>query len=57
MTRILLLFAVLLFGSGSLWGVDIKTTPLYARIKSGLDAVPAIDTHDHLRPFGEMSQL
>jgi predicted TIM-barrel fold metal-dependent hydrolase len=36
---------------------DIKTTPLYARIKAALDAVPAIDTHDHLRPFGELPNL
>lgn len=33
---------------------DIKATPLYARLKAGLDAVPAIDTHDHLRPFKEI---
>jgi hypothetical protein len=33
---------------------DIKTTPLYARIKTALDAVPAIDTHAHLRPFREI---
>ncbi len=30
---------------------DIKQTPLYARIKAKLDAVPAVDTHDHLRSF------
>jgi predicted TIM-barrel fold metal-dependent hydrolase len=33
---------------------DIKRTELYQRIRSALDAVPAIDTHDHLRPFGEI---
>ncbi len=33
---------------------DIKQTPLYARIKAGLDAVRAIDTHDHLRAFDEI---
>jgi predicted TIM-barrel fold metal-dependent hydrolase len=33
---------------------DIKATPLYTRIKSSLDAVRAIDTHDHLRPFDEI---
>ncbi len=33
---------------------DIKTTPLYARIKAAIDAVPAIDTHDHLRPFDQI---
>jgi predicted TIM-barrel fold metal-dependent hydrolase len=36
---------------------DIKATPLYQRIKAGLDAVPAIDTHDHLRPFGELPNM
>lgn len=33
---------------------DIKRTDLYARIRKALDAVPAIDTHDHLRPFDEI---
>ena len=33
---------------------DIKQTPLYARIKAAIDAVPAIDTHDHLRPFDQL---
>jgi predicted TIM-barrel fold metal-dependent hydrolase len=28
-----------------------RTTPTYQRIKASLDAVPAIDTHDHLWPF------
>lgn len=32
----------------------IKATALYARIKTSLDAVRAIDTHDHLRPFDEI---
>ena len=41
------------FGSAAI-AADIKTTPLYARIKASLDAVPAIDTHDHLRPFTEI---
>ncbi len=35
-------------------GEDIKETDLYRRIKAALDAVPAIDTHDHLRPFAEI---
>ena len=30
---------------------DIKQTPLYQRIKSSLDDVPAIDTHEHIRGF------
>jgi predicted TIM-barrel fold metal-dependent hydrolase len=36
---------------------DIKTTPTYNRIKASLDAVPAIDTHDHLRSFGDLPNL
>lgn len=35
---------------------DVKQTPLYARIKQALDAVPAIDTHDHLRPFDQLPE-
>ncbi|MHC4727749.1 MAG: hypothetical protein ACYS17_11040 [Planctomycetota bacterium] len=30
---------------------DVKTTDVYARIKAGIDAVSAINTHDHLMPF------
>ena len=33
---------------------DVKQTPLYARLKTVIDAVPAIDTHDHLRPFDQL---
>jgi uncharacterized protein len=32
-----------------------RTTPGYARMKAYLDAVPAIDTHDHLWPFARLS--
>lgn len=32
---------------------DVKETETYRRIKSALDAVPAIDTHEHLRAFDE----
>jgi uncharacterized protein len=38
----------------SLLADDIKQTELYRRIRASLDAVPAIDTHDHLRPFDEI---
>jgi predicted TIM-barrel fold metal-dependent hydrolase len=31
--------------------LDTRKGPTYQRIKSHLDAVPAIDTHDHLHPF------
>ncbi|MBI3869328.1 MAG: amidohydrolase family protein [Verrucomicrobia bacterium] len=30
---------------------DVKQTDAFRRIKSHLDLVPAIDTHDHLKPF------
>lgn len=30
---------------------DVKETAVYARIKTGIDAVSAINTHDHLMPF------
>ncbi len=31
--------------------VATRNTPTYQRIKASLDAIPAIDTHDHLWPF------
>ena len=33
---------------------DAKSTIVYQRIKTALDAVPAIDTHEHLRAFKEI---
>jgi predicted TIM-barrel fold metal-dependent hydrolase len=39
---------------GPLYADDIKQSDLYKRIRSALDAVPAIDTHDHLRPFDDI---
>ncbi|HEV3342260.1 MAG TPA: amidohydrolase family protein [Pirellulales bacterium] len=33
---------------------DIKKSDLFRRIKTSIDAVPAIDTHDHLRSFDEI---
>ena len=43
-----------LFLSTPLSAEDIKRTELYRRIRAELDAVRAIDTHDHLRPFHEI---
>ena len=40
--------------SPSVIAADIKKTDLYHRIRAAIDAVPAIDTHDHLRPFNEI---
>ncbi len=31
--------------------VDVKKTETFRRIKAHIDGVPAIDTHDHLKPF------
>lgn len=56
MRMAVLLWAILSSG-GPLLAADIKGTPLYARIKDGLNAVAAIDTHEHLRPFGELPNL
>ena len=33
---------------------DVKKSELYGRIKTSLNAVPAIDTHEHLRPFDQI---
>ena len=54
MLRFLCALLVIGFTGGFTVADDIKKTPLYARINASLDAVPAIDTHDHLRPFGEI---
>src|ERR1051325_1311901 len=35
----------------SAMGADTRQTATYKRVKAALDAVPAIDTHDHLSPF------
>ena len=36
---------------------DVKRTETYRRIRAAIDAVPAIDTHDHLRPFEQIPFL
>jgi len=36
---------------------DAKQTDVYRRIRAGLDATPAIDTHEHLRSFDQMLQF
>ena len=57
MSRVTAALLVCLLGCPVIRAADIKATPLYARIKASLDAVPAIDTHDHLRPFGDLPGL
>ena len=39
------------------WGQNTRQTTTYQRIKRSLNKVPAIDTHDHLRPFAEIPGL
>lgn len=43
--------AVLLCTSVFAAPLDTKKTSVYKRIKAHLDSIPAIDTHDHLKPF------
>jgi hypothetical protein len=47
-----LLLAVTLSGSSEAQGTRDTTT--YRRFKAALDAIPAIDTHDHLLPFDRL---
>jgi len=56
MRRFLTIICAVAFVSGYARAADIKATPLYARIKASIDAVPAIDTHDHLRPFDQIAE-
>jgi hypothetical protein len=51
--RILTVLFLFLVSSHS-HAADIKKTDIYRRIRAAIDAVPAIDTHDHLRPFNEI---
>jgi predicted TIM-barrel fold metal-dependent hydrolase len=36
------------------WGQSTRVSPTYSRIKAAVDAIPAIDTHDHLWPFDRL---
>jgi len=36
------------------WGQSTRETATYRRLKAALDAIPAIDTHDHLWPFDRL---
>lgn len=51
--RALLLFIIILLPLPC-FGQDAKATEVYRRLKKWLDSVPAIDTHDHLRPFADI---
>jgi len=48
-SRLLILQLCILISAAS--AEDVKETAVYARIKAGIDAVSAINTHDHLMPF------
>jgi hypothetical protein len=40
--------------SSSVWGQTTRETATYQRLKRSLDAIPGIDTHDHLWPFDRL---
>jgi predicted TIM-barrel fold metal-dependent hydrolase len=42
------------FATSAAWGQGTRDTTTYRRLKTVLDAVPAIDTHDHLWPFDRL---
>ena len=44
-----------LFATSLAWGQGTRQTTTYRRLKAALDAIPAIDTHDHLWPFERLS--
>lgn len=52
--RFLPALALLLLSAVPVRANDVKTTDVYRRIRAAIDAVPAIDTHDHLRPFDQL---
>ena len=43
--------------SDSLWADGTRSTETYKRIKTAIDAVPSVDTHDHLWPFEKLPAL
>lgn len=53
----ILLAAILLFLPWTaVVAQDVKSTEVYRRIRASVDAVPAVDTHDHLRPFDQIAE-
>src|SRR5262245_19478692 len=52
MTR--LSFCLLCLLASSVSAQATRESPTYQRIKAQLDAIPAIDTHDHLWPFDKL---
>ena len=45
------------FATSLAWGQGTRETATYRRVKAALDAIPAIDTHDHLWPFDRLPGL
>ncbi len=45
----------LLVAPSSAFGQTKQQTAVYDRLKAYLDSIPAIDIHDHLRPFDQLS--
>jgi hypothetical protein len=43
-----------LVAAGPAWAQGTRDTTTYRRLKAALDAVAAIDTHDHLWPFDRL---
>ena len=54
--RVLRSLACLLLFLPAVAADDVKLTDVYKRIRAAVDAVPAIDTHDHLRPFEQIAE-
>jgi uncharacterized protein len=52
-----LAWAMVLTMQGAAPGQGTSQTATYRRIKAQLDAVPAIDTHDHLPPFDRIAGM
>ena len=52
--RFLLVGLALLVTPAVGWSQNTRATLTYQKIKQALDAVPAIDTHDHLWPFDKL---
>jgi hypothetical protein len=53
-TRIAALIGLVTWDTGAARGQGIGETPTYQRIRAAIDAIPAVDTHDHLWPFDRL---
>ena len=55
--RLVAIIGLAIWGTGSGLGQGMGESPTCRRIRAALDAVPAIDTHDHLWPFDRLPGL